>query len=178
VYVTHDQGEALTLADRIVVMRDGVVQQIGTPDDIYERPWNTFVASFLGNPPINYLPGLLDRSSGAVRFRCSAFSTTLPSALTARVPDAAGEVLLGIRPEDVARAAAEAVDGVVAGRIGAILPIGSDQYLEIRVEQTDCFFRVDKKAQYRTGEAARLAVDPARLHLFDKATGRSLLHGT
>jgi multiple sugar transport system ATP-binding protein len=177
VYVTHDQAEALTLADRIVVMRDGIVQQIGTPDDIYERPLNTFVASFLGNPPINYLPGVLDRSNGAARVRCGGFAATLPSAVAACLSDAAGEVLLGIRPEDVGGAAVESGDGVVAGRVGAVLPIGSDQYLEIRVEQVDCFFRVDKKAQYRAGEPALLALDTARLHLFDKVTGRSLLHG-
>jgi multiple sugar transport system ATP-binding protein len=64
--VTHDQAEALTLADRIVVMNDGIIQQVGTPDEIYERPRNTFVASFLGNPPINYLPGVIERSDGGL----------------------------------------------------------------------------------------------------------------
>jgi multiple sugar transport system ATP-binding protein len=178
VYVTHDQAEALTLADRIVVMRDGVVQQTGSPGDIYERPHNTFVASFLGNPPINYLTGALDCSNGAVTVRCGDFAATLPLGLAAKLSNAAaGEVLLGIRPEDVTGAAPAPGDGVVAGRVGAILPNGSDQYLEIRIGESDCFFRVDKKAQYRAGEAALLALDPARLHLFDKATGRSLLYG-
>jgi multiple sugar transport system ATP-binding protein len=179
VYVTHDQAEALTLADRIVVMRDGIVQQTGTPDDIYERPHNTFVASFLGNPPINYLAGALDRSNGAVAVRCGAdFVATLPTGLAAKLSDAAsGEVLLGIRPEDVTGAAPASGDGVIVGRVGAILPSGSDQYLEIRVGDAGCFFRVDKKAQYRSGEVAFLAFDPARLHLFDKASGRSLLYG-
>jgi multiple sugar transport system ATP-binding protein len=178
VYVTHDQAEALTLADRIVVMRDGLVQQTGTPDDIYERPHNTFVASFLGNPPINYLSGALDRSNGAVTVRCEGFAAMLPTGLAATLSEAAsGEVLLGIRPEDVTGSAPEPGDMVIAGRIGAILPSGSDQYLEVRVGDTDCFFRVNKKAQYRAGETALLAPDPARLHLFDKATGRSLLYG-
>ena len=177
VYVTHDQAEALTLADRIVVMRDGVVQQLGTPDDIYERPQNTFVASFLGNPPINYLPGVIERGNGALRFRCGGFATSLPTRLAAQLPETSSEVLLGIRPEDVIAAAPAAGDGVIAGEVGAILPIGSDQYLEIRVEGVDCFFRVDKKAQYRPGDPALLTLDPGRLHLFDKTTGRSLLYG-
>jgi multiple sugar transport system ATP-binding protein len=178
VYVTHDQAEALTLADRIIVMRDGIVQQTGAPDDIYERPHNTFVASFLGNPPINYLPGALDRSNGAVTVRCGDFAASLTPGVAAKLADAAsGDVLLGIRPEDVTGTAPASGDGVIAGRVSTILPIGSDQYLEIRVGDTDCFFRVDKKAQYRSGEAALLAVDPARLHLFDKASGRSLLDG-
>jgi multiple sugar transport system ATP-binding protein len=176
VYVTHDQAEALTLADRIVVMRDGLVQQTGTPDDIYERPHNTFVASFLGNPPINYLPGALDRSNGTVRVRCGDFAATLPPALAAKL-SASGDVLLGIRPEDVTGAALALADGVIAGRVGAILPSGSDQYLEIRVGEADYFFRVDKKAHYRSGDAALLALDPTRLHLFDRSSGRSLLYG-
>ena len=178
VYVTHDQAEALTLADRIVVMRDGMVQQTGSPEDIYERPHNIFVASFLGNPPINYLQGTIDRSNGAVTVRCADFVASLPPGLAAKLSDtSAAEVLLGIRPEDVTGAAAAPDDGVIAGRVRAILPNGSDQYLEIRVGATDCFFRVDKKAQFRAGEAALLALDPSRLHLFDKATGRSLLYG-
>lgn len=178
VYVTHDQAEALTLADRIVVMRDGLVQQTGTPEDIYERPNNTFVASFLGNPPINYLRGALDYSNGAVTVRSGDFAVTLPPGLAAKLSGtAAGEVVLGIRPEDVTNAATEPGDGVISGRVGAILPSGSDQYIEVRVGKTDCFFRVDKKAPYRSDEAARLALDPTRLHLFDRASGRSLLHG-
>src|SRR5512133_2450880 len=78
VYVTHDQAEALTLADRIVVMRSGVVQQIGKPDDIYERPANMFVASFLGNPPINFLKGRLARMSQGLVFRNGGTTLTLP----------------------------------------------------------------------------------------------------
>ena len=80
VYVTHDQAEALTLADRIVVMNDGVIQQIGTPDEIYERPRNIFVASFLGNPPINYLPGVIESGDGRVAFRRGEMCVPLPPA--------------------------------------------------------------------------------------------------
>src|SRR5882757_7635145 len=78
VYVTHDQAEALTLADRIVVMKDGVIQQIGTPDEVYERPRNMFVASFLGNPAINYLEGSIDRAGAVPIFRRGNLAITLP----------------------------------------------------------------------------------------------------
>jgi multiple sugar transport system ATP-binding protein len=175
VYVTHDQAEALTLADRIVVMHDGRVQQIGSPEEIYERPRSAFVASFLGNPPINYLEGALERAEGGLRFRRGGFTATLTPEAAARVTAPPGEVLLGIRPEDVAGFAPEAGDAVIVGEVNAVLPIGSDQYLDLRVEATECFFRVDKGAQIAAGERICLALDRARLHLFDKATGRSLL---
>ena len=91
VYVTHDQAEALTLADRIVVMNDGVVQQIGTPDEIYDRPVNMFVASFLGNPPINYLKGQLARSGEELRFHCGEVDLLLSGELTSRLAPFNGE---------------------------------------------------------------------------------------
>src|SRR5499426_1659285 len=84
VYVTHDQAEALTLADRIVVMKEGQIQQIGTPEEIYDRPRNTFVASFLGNPPINYLDGKLAGDGAGARFERGALSLVLPPALAQR----------------------------------------------------------------------------------------------
>src|SRR3546814_13122377 len=120
-YVTHDQAEALTLADRIVVMKDGVIQQIGTPDEIYERPGNMFVASFLGNPPINYLEGRLERERDVLHFRRGAVSLPLPASLAARLQGASpdGGVVLGIRPEDVndrAAPAAERKSGTASGR--------------------------------------------------------------
>jgi ABC-type sugar transport system ATPase subunit len=101
VYVTHDQAEALTLADRIVVMSDGVIQQIGSPDEVYERPRNMFVASFLGSPPINYLEGAIETEGGVPFFRRGGLRIALP----ARLLPATGtrsDVVLGIRPEDVA----------------------------------------------------------------------------
>jgi multiple sugar transport system ATP-binding protein len=176
VYVTHDQAEALTLADRIVVMRDGKVQQIGSPEEIYERPRNAFVASFLGNPPMNYLEGALERVDGKVCFRRGGFTATLTPEAAARVAAPSGEVLLGIRPEDVAGFVQEGGDAVVAGEVTAVLPIGSDQYLDLRVEGTECFFRIDKSAHIAAGDRVQLALDRTRLHLFDKSTAQSMLH--
>ena len=175
VYVTHDQAEALTLADRIVVMRDGVVQQIGTPDEIYEHPCNVFVASFLGSPPINYLEGVLETDGAATRIHAGSFAATLPPEAAARLSPPSGEVVLGIRPEDVTGLVAEGGDAIITGRVRTVLPVGSDQYLELRVGAVDCFFRVDKGARLATGDEVRLGIDCARLHLFDKATGRSLM---
>jgi multiple sugar transport system ATP-binding protein len=176
VYVTHDQAEALTLADRIVVMNDGVIQQIGTPDEIYERPRNMFVASFLGNPPINYLQGTIEVSSGATAFRRGDLRIGLPAAAAARVSGSTGrEVALGIRPEDVCPPNQRPDASTISGTVETVLPVGSDRFLGLRIEGDSIFVRVDKQSQHREGETVMLAVVPERLHLFDRATGSSLL---
>jgi multiple sugar transport system ATP-binding protein len=176
VYVTHDQAEALTLADRIVVMNDGVIQQIGTPDEIYERPRNMFVASFLGNPPINYLHGTVETANGTALFRCGELRIVLPAAIAARISGAVGrEIALGIRPEDVCSPGQRPDAPTIGGIVESVLPVGSDRFLGLRVAGNSVFVRVDKQTQHREGEAVTLAVVPERLHLFDKASGLSLL---
>ena len=176
VYVTHDQAEALTLADRIVVMNGGVIQQIGRPDEIYERPCNTFVASFLGNPPINNLAGVIESDGASVAFRRGQMRVPLPSHLAPRLAGAAGrEVILGIRPEDVVTHGIRTDGPVLSGEVDTVLPVGSDRFLGLKVEGCDVFVRVDKQSQYRQGENVTLGLVPERLHLFDKASGDSLL---
>jgi multiple sugar transport system ATP-binding protein len=176
VYVTHDQAEALTLADRIVVMRSGVVQQIGKPDDIYERPCNMFVASFLGNPPINFLDGSLAVEDGQAVFKRGQLVLTLPANIAERVASHAGRaVVLGIRAEDVFSHNAERIGDCLQGRILAVLPVGSDQFLEVEVEGTALFFRVGKEGQHKEGDNVTLKVNLNRLHLFDKQDDRSLI---
>ena len=168
VYVTHDQAEALTLADRIAVMRDGVIEQLGTPDDIYERPANVFVASFLGSPAINLLEGDLSTDGGHPCFRRGG--VTIPLAMPLAPTGQA--ILLGIRPEDFTRhePGAPFLDGTVR----TLLPGGSDQFVELDVAGATMFARVGKEARIAEGEAQRLGLSPARLHVFDAATGRSL----
>jgi multiple sugar transport system ATP-binding protein len=176
VYVTHDQAEALTLADRIVVMREGVVQQIGAPEEIYEQPRNMFVASFLGNPPINYLEGRVEEDAGAVFFRCGATSLALPPSVAGRVLGQSGrEAVLGLRAEDVDERASPREGEALHGRVSSVLPIGSDQFLGVDVDGASVFVRVGKEFHHRAGENIMLAVNTGRLHLFDKETGKSLV---
>jgi multiple sugar transport system ATP-binding protein len=168
VYVTHDQAEALTLADRIVVMNDGIIQQIGTPDEIYERPRNTFVASFLGNPPINYLSGTILSDNGDLSFSFGGQRFTLPAALAARLgASSERQVTLGIRPEDVTTRDIHPGLPSMAGTVDSVLPVGSDRFLGLKVEGKDVFVRVDKQVRYREGESVTLGLLPERLHLFD-----------
>ncbi|GAB3652875.1 ABC transporter ATP-binding protein [Ramlibacter alkalitolerans] len=176
VYVTHDQAEALTLADRIVVMRGGVVQQIGSPDAIYERPSNMFVASFLGNPPINFLKGQLRHTQYRLVFRNGGTMFTLPAEAASKLSGYDGrEVVLGIRAEDVAEADVATEGAFLSGRILSVLPVGSDQFLEIEVAEAKMFFRVGKECRYQAGEQARLAINLNRLHVFDPDTTDNLL---
>ncbi len=173
VYVTHDQAEALTLADRIVVMKDGLVQQVGTPDAIYERPRNVFVASFLGNPPINLLPGHLDRAADGLVFRQGEVVVPLGRASSEKLAgDANRPIVLGVRPEDVHLDPS----GPLRGAIQSVLPVGSDQYLGIECAQQQVFFRVAKGQSFRAGDRVAFTAQPDRLHLFDQSSSTNLLH--
>ncbi|WP_212523318.1 ABC transporter ATP-binding protein [Actibacterium sp. MT2.3-13A] len=177
VYVTHDQAEALTLADRIVVMRDGVVQQVGSPDDIYERPQNTFVASFLGNPPINYIDGTIEvTDSSTARFVRGDLALTLTEATARKLADCNGrEVRLGIRAEDVDETAQGGEGSVIRGKVNSVLPVGSDQFLGFDFYGEELFFRVGKDLSHRLGDDVALSVDLNRLHVFDKDSGKTLI---
>jgi multiple sugar transport system ATP-binding protein len=176
VYVTHDQAEALTLADRIVVMREGVIQQIGTPEEIYDRPRNTFVASFLGNPPINYLDGTLAGDGAGLRFERGAVSLALPPALAQRLGGRGGSgVRLGLRAEDVDARGAPRAGETLQGRVSSVLPVGSDQYLGVEVEGATLFFRVGRELRAHEGENVAFAVNMNRAQLFDPSSGTSLL---
>jgi multiple sugar transport system ATP-binding protein len=175
VYVTHDHAEALTLADQVVVMSEGLVQQIGSPDDIYERPRNTFVASFLGSPRINLFEGRLAAAEGGLWFEGESIRLPLPA--IERIGAAAGaEVLLGVRPEDV-REVEPGSEQAISGRVNFVMPGGADQTVSLRIGARDVFFRVGKESRCRSGEPAGFAVSPHRLHLFDRETKRSLLWG-
>jgi multiple sugar transport system ATP-binding protein len=173
VYVTHDQAEALTLADRIVVMREGVIQQIGTPEEIYDRRKNIFVASFLGNPPINYLDGTLADGSGQLRFQRGSLSLALPANFSEKLRAQGGRpVKLGIRAEDVdPRETGERLQG----RVSSVLPVGSDTFLGVDVEGSTLFFRLGRELRTHEGENVSLSVNMNHAQLFDSSSGASLL---
>jgi len=176
VYVTHDQAEALTLADRIVVMRGGVVQQIGVPDAIYERPCNMFTASFLGNPPINFLDGHLVLRDDRLGFERGALRIDLLPEMAAKLSGQNGrEVVLGLRAEDVVESQAPVAGASLTGRVASVLPVGSDQFLDMVMEGARLFLRLGKECPYREGDTATLGINLNRLHLFDKTTTQSLL---
>lgn len=179
VYVTHDQAEALTLADRVVVMRSGVIQQIGRPESIYERPANLFVATFLGNPAINTLRGEIGVEDGRVLFRSDEVRLALGDEHQSRLAGHAGRpVILGLRAEDVSVGDGTRSQGLLQGRIFSVMPIGSDQFLGVNLANTQMYFRVDKEGRFTEGSNVSLNVNLNRLHVFDPDTELNVLHPT
>lgn len=162
IYVTHDQAEALTLADRITVMRDGEVQQLDTPDTIYSRPKNRFVASFLGNPQMNFVEGVIEGAAHAPIFAKGDFRVPLAAGYRAHV---GRSVTLGFRAEDI-----EIGTEGLRAHIGLVSPLGSEQHLEVTIAGVEAVIRADKDLRVMPGDALVLSLRPERLHVFDKAT--------
>ncbi len=165
VYVTHDQAEAMTLADRVTVMRGGVVQQIDTPDGIYNRPRNRFVAGFLGSPQMNFISG--EVVADGRRFARGALRLTLD-----RAHPAGRKLILGLRPEDVEPAAGRDAD--LVGTVALVSPLGSEQHVNLVVGDSELIVRLDKNLRVLVGDRLELAVMPSRLHLFDASSEASL----
>ncbi|GAB5374197.1 MAG: sn-glycerol-3-phosphate ABC transporter ATP-binding protein UgpC [Acuticoccus sp.] len=152
IYVTHDQAEAMTMADRIVVMRSGHIEQAGSPLDLYDEPANRFVADFLGSPAMNVLEG--EVVDGRFHYG-SGLAMDMPR------PGVTGRIGLGFRPEHVAITG----DGI-PGQIAAVEPMGSDTHLVARVDTQTVNIVVHDRVALRTGDPVHLTVDPARLHVF------------
>ena len=171
VYVTHDQAEALTLADRVALLRSGVLQQVATPHEIYYRPANMFVARFLGSPPMNFLPGELESAGAALRFVGAGLELTLPPHVAGRLSAAGSKRLtLGVRPEDLAIGSADAAAGSLAGTIVLIEPLGPDLFLELAIGAGTVRVRTSSANQFIVGQTLRLSLPPERLHFFDPVT--------
>lgn len=156
VYVTHDQIEAMTLADRIVIMNKGAIQQVGTPDQIYSDPANTFVAGFIGAPPMNLIEG----NAAAGRFTAPGIAAPCPSSLR-------GRVTLGIRPEDCRVGGAD-LQGMVYG----VEPTGDVTYLTVLAGTKKIEVKADRDYRSDIDVPISIGFDPARLYYFDEAGNR------
>ena len=159
VYVTHDQIEAMTLADRIVIMDKGAIQQVGTPDEIYSNPANTFVAGFIGSPPMNLIPG----EAAGGRFRAPGIDATAPTHV-------AGQVTLGVRPEDCRIAAT----GELTGEVYGIEPTGDATYLTVATPGLRVEVKAAREFRAELDSPIAIAFDAARLYFFDTASGERL----
>jgi multiple sugar transport system ATP-binding protein len=176
VYVTHDQVEAMTLADRVVVMNHGRIEQIGAPNELYHHPATRFVAGFIGSPAMNFIPCRLEDVSGALHIRLTDVLTLpLPPARAARyqgTPRDAG-LLLGLRPEHIVEARSALEPGVVA--FDAVLdvtePMGMETLIYFTLEGVQICGRVGPNAGARDGAPLRLAVDLNNMHLLNEVTG-------
>ena len=164
VYVTHDQVEAMTLADRVVVLRDGRIEQIGDPDTLYERPANEFVAGFIGSPAMNFLPGAA--AGDTVRIG--------EAEIAAGDGAASGAVTVGIRPEDLLPDGAHA-QGTIRARVTLVEPMGADTLIFCTTdEEREITVRLPRYTAVREGETLALTPRAGAVHLFDPETGQRL----
>ncbi len=160
VYVTHDQVEAMTLGSRIAVMKGGVVQQLGTPDDIYNRPANTYVATFIGSPTMNLLRGAA--TGGQFGIQGATLNLTAPAS--------ANEVLLGVRPEHLVMQDS----APWRGKVSVVEPTGPDTYVVVDTAAGSVTLRTDAQTRVQPGDSVGLAVEPANAHWFDASSENRL----
>jgi len=172
IYVTHDQVEAMTLGDRVVVMKDGIVQQVGEPLELYNQPANKFVAGFIGSPAMNFCPVKVAEANGSLIAENSGLRIKLPDEVAHRLSGHIGrEVTLGVRPEDLSVADADdrerpCFDAVVE----VVEQLGSEILLDMKVGDNLMMASVDPTARVKVRDKLRFAMRPSRLHVFDAKT--------
>src|SRR5262245_37518803 len=177
VYVTHDQVEAMTLADRVVVMNNGVIEQVGTPQQLYHTPCTRFVAGFIGSPAMNFIPCRLEEAAGALKVRLTdglAFPVPEVKASLYRGRADNGSLLLGLRPEHITEAHGHLEPGAVPfeARLDVTEPMGMETLVYFGVDGTQVCGRVNPNAGAREGAPLRLAANLNNMHLIDAITGR------
>ena len=175
IYVTHDQTEAMTLGTRIVVMKDGVIQQVDTPQNLYEKPQNLFVAGFMGSPQMNFLDAVVRINGTAVTLEVAGQSIPLPPAKAKKLIDGGYNgktVVMGIRPEDVydSEMFIETAKCVFTSTIKVYELLGAEVFLYFDLGEFPMTARVDPRSNARPGDTVRFAFDVEKIHVFDKET--------
>ena len=188
IYVTHDQTEAMTMGDRIVCMKDGFVQQIDTPQNLYENPVNKFVAGFLGSPQMNFIDAELKEEYGqyivefgATNGRGNRYQIIVPES---KVNEDLGayvgkEIILGVRPEsihDEEMYLSNASTGVIDANVEITEMMGAETYLYLLCEGIPLTARVSPRSTARPGDDIKVAIDPNRIHIFDKETEKAIVN--
>lgn len=182
IYVTHDQVEAMTMGDRIVVMRGGLVQQIGEPETIYHQPANLFVARFIGNPPMNQFDGVLETVGSNLQLRTGFGTLALPATvrekLQRRAVTGTMPVVCGIRAEDISvNASGNPVANQITGVIDLVEPLGSDVFASVALGKDMLLARARPDLGLQEGQSIGITLDPAKLHLFAPEGGENLVVG-
>ncbi len=174
VYVTHDQIEAMTLGDKVAVMKDGVIQQFGTPQQIYNDPANQFVASFIGSPPMNFIPARLTKQEGCLLALLDSGQARCELSLGRMEGEWEGrDVVLGIRPEQIGVGEGTGLPGIRA-QVQVTEPTGPDLLVFVTLNQVKVCCRLAPDVACRVGDTLNLQFDPARVLLFDAQSGERL----
>ena len=171
IYVTHDQVEAMTMADRIAVMSNGKLQAFDTPEELYDRPKTLFVASFVGNPPMNFVDVEVAQSNGEFVATADALMLTVPRKRAEAAAAINGSVTMGIRPEDIQ----VANEGEINGEIFVVEPLGREDLLTVHIGGHSFLVLANPEDEHAPGEQVRLAFDSNQLQFFDPNTEKSLL---
>ncbi|MDD2392932.1 MAG: sn-glycerol-3-phosphate ABC transporter ATP-binding protein UgpC [Eubacteriales bacterium] len=176
IYVTHDQTEAMTMGTRIVVMKDGFIQQVDAPTALYQKPVNTFVAGFIGMPPMNFFNVTLNQEGDTFKLQAEGLDIKIPSekAEHERLKDYIGkEIVMGVRPEAISAEAediAASPDTTFEALLEVVEMLGSETLLYLNIKGLSATARVNPLTQVKAGDTMKLAIDSNRIHLFDKET--------
>ena len=182
IYVTHDQTEAMTLGTRIVVLKDGIIQQVDTPQNLYDKPCNVFVAGFMGSPQMNLINAKVVQSGEDVVLIFGGNTVKLPEGKAQKLIEAGyvdTTVIMGIRPEDLNDS--EVIinanpDCVIEATIRVYELLGAEVYLYFDIDEVNCTARVNPRTTARPGDTIKLGIDMTKLHIFDKDTEQVILH--
>ena len=176
IYVTHDQVEAMTLGTRIVVMKDGIMQQVDSPVKLYNEPQNLFVAGFIGSPQMNFIDAVAQKEGSDVYLAFHGQKVKLPAEKAKAVEEGGyigKEVIMGIRPEDIHETEAalkQFADTSIIADVNVTELLGAEMHLYLSIEDTDLIATVNPRIQVKPGDRLKLAMDPSRIHVFDKET--------
>ena len=178
VYVTHDQTEALTMGDRVVVVKDGVIQQVADPISLYDHPQNKFVASFIGSPPMNFLKGDILRSDGKFYFQNGVFKTRVPDTLSQKIaPYENKELTFGIRAENIYDklfASEASPDNTIRATCEVVEPMGAEAFLYLRTGANTFIARVSGHVRPGVNQDLDLVFDMGKAHFFDNVTEKAI----
>ena len=179
IYVTHDQVEAMTMGDRIVVMKDGFIQQVAPPLDLYDHPANKFVAGFIGSPPMNFFTGKLEQKDGNVNFNEGTFTIRIEDSQRQALQSYIGkDVVFGIRPEDIADVlfvTNPPADLQVKAKVEVVEPMGAEVFLYLNTGKHSFIARMDTHDQARVNQELTMVFDMKKSHFFDAETEKPIL---
>lgn len=181
VYVTHDQTEALTMGTRIVVMKDGVIQQVDTPTALYSQPCNLFVAGFIGSPQMNFIDAEIKVKDGNTYLEFDGGSVKLPEGKVKKLKEtgfSGSKVILGIRPEDIHddEMFLSSVDDEIDAHVDFLEPLGAETYLYLIVGSKNIIARVNPRTTAKIGMGVKIGFDPTKIHLFDPETEKTIIN--
>lgn len=180
IYVTHDQVEAMTMGSKIAIIKDGLLQQTGTPLDIYEKPRNHFVAGFIGSPPMNFFSGQIKTNDGALQVVADGLQVPLPDSYKAKLAEVKGEEFtFGIRPEHLHDAefytTGKKETAIFNGMVDAVEPMGAESYVHANFGTNRLVARVSPYTRARFGAPVQLVLETDKIHIFDKHTLLNLI---